>query len=134
VLCPTRWVDRHDSIIIFHELFDAIVDSLLEVCTWIDKDASSRAYQLLCAIRQPEFILATYIPGHVLSLSLPLSKFLQTKNIDLVEAIQTVDNVINIIKQLRLNYKSKFKIIFNNVKSKCDALNIEISISRSSYS
>jgi hypothetical protein len=66
----------------------------------------------------------------VLSLSLPLSKFLQTKNIDQVEAIQTADDVVNIIKQLRLNDKSEFKIIFNNVKSKYDALNIEIFISR----
>jgi len=128
LLCPTRWVNRHDSIIIFLELFDAIVDSLSEICTWLDKGASSGAYQLLCAIRQPEFILATYILGHVLSLSLPLSKFLQTKNIYLVKAIQTADNVVNIIKQLRLNDESEFKIIFNNVKSKCDALNIEISI------
>jgi hypothetical protein len=66
----------------------------------------------------------------VLSLSLPLNKFLQTKNIDLVEAIQTADDVVNIIKQLRLNDKNEFKIIFNNVKSKCNALNIEISITR----
>jgi hypothetical protein len=43
LLCPTRWVDRHDSIITFLELFDATVDSLLEVCTWLDKDASSGA-------------------------------------------------------------------------------------------
>jgi len=84
----------------------------------------------LCSIRQPEFILATYILGHVLSLSLPLSKFLQTKNIDLVEAIQTADDVVNKIKRLRLNDKTEFKIIFNNVKSKCDALNIEIYVPR----
>jgi hypothetical protein len=89
LLCPTIRIDRHDSIIIFLELFDAIVDSLSEVCTWLDKDASSGAYQLQCAIRKTKFILATYILGHVLSLSLPLSKFLQAKNIDLVEAIQT---------------------------------------------
>lgn len=85
---------------------------------------------MLCAIRQPEFILATYILEHVLSLSLPLSKFLQTKNIDLVEAIQTADDIVNIIKQLRLKDENEFKIIFNKVKSKCDALNIEISIPR----
>ncbi|KAL5239817.1 hypothetical protein ACI65C_007227 [Semiaphis heraclei] len=115
-----KWVDRHDSIIIFIELFDAIVDCLSEVRTWLDKDASSGAYQLLCTIRQPEFILATYLLGHV--------KFLETKNIYLVEAIQTADDVVNIIKQLRLNDKNEFKIIFNNVKS--NALNIKISIPR----
>jgi hypothetical protein len=64
----------------------------------LDNDASSGAYQLLCAIRQLEFTLAAYILGHVLNLSFPLSKFLQTKNVDLVEAIQTADDVVNIIK------------------------------------
>jgi hypothetical protein len=109
LLCPTRWVDQHDSIIIFLELFDAIVDSLSEACTWLDKDASLEAYKLLCAIRKPEFILSNYI-------------------LRLVEAIQTADDVVNIIKQLRLNDESEFKIISNYVKSKCDSLNIEISI------
>jgi hypothetical protein len=85
---------------------------------------------LLCAIRQPEFKLATYILGQELSLSLPLSKFLQTKNIDLVEAIQIADDEVNIFKQLNLNNKSEFKIIFNNVKSKCEAIIIEPSIPR----
>jgi hypothetical protein len=65
LLCPTRWVDRYDSIIIFLELFDTIVDSLSEVCTWLDKDASGVV------------ILASYILGHVLSLRLPLSFFRQ---------------------------------------------------------
>jgi len=37
-------IDRHDSIIIFLELFDAIVDNLLEVCTWLDEGFSSGAY------------------------------------------------------------------------------------------
>jgi hypothetical protein len=68
-------------------LFDAIVDSLSEVCTWLDRNASSGTYQLLCAITRPEFILGTYKLGHVLSWSLSISKFLQTKNTDLVEAI-----------------------------------------------
>jgi hypothetical protein len=111
LLCPTRWIARHDSIIIFLELFDVIVDSLSEVCAWLDTDASSGTYQLLYVIKKPEFILATYILRHVLSLSLSLSKFLQTKNIDLIEVIQTADDVVNIIKQLRLNDKSEFKII-----------------------
>lgn len=130
LLCPTRWVERHDSVLIFIELFDAIIDSLSKISTWIDKLASSGAYQLLCAIKQPEFILSAYILGNVLSMSLPLSKLLQTQNIDLIEAIQNADNLENIIKNTRLNAEREFKIIFNNVKSKCDILNIEIPMPR----
>lgn len=61
LLCLTRWVDRHDSIVIFLELFDAMIDSLTEICIWLDKGASSGAYQLLCALKQQEFIIVAYM-------------------------------------------------------------------------
>ncbi|XP_022181250.1 52 kDa repressor of the inhibitor of the protein kinase-like [Myzus persicae] len=50
LLCPTRWVDRHDSIITFMELFDAVVDGLSIISTWQDRESSLGAYQLLCAV------------------------------------------------------------------------------------
>jgi hypothetical protein len=78
LLCPTRWVDRHDSIIVFPDLFDAIIDGLTKVCSWFNKDSSSGAYQLLCSIKQPEFILATFVLAKIFGISLPLSKHLQT--------------------------------------------------------
>lgn len=130
LLCPTRWVDRHDSILVFIDLFDAIIDSLTKVCSWFDKDSSSEAYQLLCSIKQPEFILATFVLAKVFGISLPLSKHLQTKNIDLIDAIENADSVRCIIESIRKNAESEFKSIFDEVKTKCDALNIEISLPR----
>jgi hypothetical protein len=55
---------------------------------------------------------------------LPLSKHLQTKNIDLIDA----DSVRCIIENIRKNAENEFKSIFDEVKTKCDALNIEISL------
>ncbi|KAL4148749.1 hypothetical protein QTP88_002913 [Uroleucon formosanum] len=130
LLCPTRWVDRHDSIIVFIDLFDAIIESLTKVCSWFDKDSSSGAYQLLCSIKQPEFVLATFVLAKVFGISLPLSKHLQTKNIDLIDAIENADSVRCIIESIRKNAESEFKSIFDEVKTKCDALNIEISLPR----
>lgn len=70
LLYPTRWVDRHDSIITFLDLFDAIIDGLwlLIISTWADRDTSSGTYQLLCSIKQLEFILAIYILAKVFSI------------------------------------------------------------------
>lgn len=123
-------MDRHDSILVFIDLFDAIIDSLTKVCSWFDKDSSSGAYQLLCSIKQPVIIIATFVLAKVFGISLPLSKHLQTKNIDLIDAIENADSVRCIIESIRKNAESEFKSIFDEVKTKCDALNIEISLPR----
>lgn len=68
-----------------------------------------------------------------LSMSLPVSKLLQTQNIDLIEAIQNADNFENIVKNTRINSERKFKITFNNNKSKFDTLSTEIPIARNEY-
>lgn len=66
----------------------------------------------------------------VFGISLPLSKHLQTKNIDLIVAIKNAESVRCIIEIIRKNAESEFKCIFDEVKTKCDALNIEISLPR----
>lgn len=130
LLCPTRWVDRHDSIITFMELFDAVIDGLSIISTWPDRESSSGAYQLLCAIKQPEFILATHLLAKVFSISLPLSKLLQMQNIDLIEAMSLADNVSDVLKNIRNNADEDFKKLFLKVKEKCMSLDIEITLPR----
>jgi len=66
----------------------------------------------------------------VFGISLPLSKHLQTKNIDLIDAIENEDNIRYIIENIRKNAVSEFKTIFDEVKTKCDSLNIEIALPR----
>lgn len=61
---------------------------------------------------------------------MPLSKHLQTKNIDLIDEIQNADSVRCIIEIMRKNAVDEFKTIYDEVKSKCDALNIEIFLPR----
>jgi hypothetical protein len=127
LLCPTRWFNRHDSIITFMELFDTVVDEF-SISMWPDKDSSSGAYQLLCAIKQPEFISATYLLAKVFSISLPLSKLLQYQNIDLVEAMLLADNFSNVLKNIKNNANEEFEKIFMEVKEKCTSLDIEITL------
>ena len=57
LLCPTRWIDRHDSVIIFLELFPAIVktlDDLQDSTTPVSAKASS----ILTCIEKSSFIVA----------------------------------------------------------------------------
>lgn len=57
-LCPTRWVQRHDAILVVKELYNPIISSLEEIKCWDDKDTSSGADVLLTAICQSEYIVA----------------------------------------------------------------------------
>ena len=40
-MCPTRWVERHDSVIVFIELFGPVLDCLKTISEWPDKDNAS---------------------------------------------------------------------------------------------
>ncbi|KAL4134796.1 hypothetical protein QTP88_006508 [Uroleucon formosanum] len=73
---------------------------------------------------------ATFVLAKIFGISLPLNKYLQTKNIDLIDAIENADNVRCIIENIRKNAESEFKSIFDEVKTKCNSLNIEISLPR----
>ncbi|CAI6362318.1 unnamed protein product [Macrosiphum euphorbiae] len=112
------------------ELFDAVIDGLSIISSWPDRESSSGAYQLLCAIKQPEFILATHLLAKVFSISLPLSKLLQMQNIDLIEAMSLADNVSDVLKNIRNNADEDFKKLFLKVKEKCMSLDIEITLPR----
>lgn len=71
-MCPTRWVERHDSILIFMELYDSISEALEDISQWVDLDTSSKAKRLLIAIQDPEFLITTHIVGKIFSISMPL--------------------------------------------------------------
>lgn len=50
-VCPTRWVQRHESVLIFLELQNYFTISLGVISLWDDKTICSTALQLLSAIQ-----------------------------------------------------------------------------------
>ncbi|XP_025416346.1 52 kDa repressor of the inhibitor of the protein kinase-like [Sipha flava] len=53
--CPTRWVERHDAVFVFHELQPAVLDALNEISTWKDTEISALANQLSSSIHRLRF-------------------------------------------------------------------------------
>ncbi|XP_022180618.1 52 kDa repressor of the inhibitor of the protein kinase-like, partial [Myzus persicae] len=102
-LCATRWVDRHDAVILFEELQPAILHALDKITLWPDSDTSSSASHLLTAIRQLKFQTALAILVKILSIRFPLSQYLQTVNLDLKTALEAASNVQNTIQEIREN-------------------------------
>ncbi|KAL4091727.1 hypothetical protein QTP88_026374 [Uroleucon formosanum] len=109
-LSATRWVDRHDAVILFEELQLAILHALDKITLWPDSDTSNSASHLLTAIRQLNFQTALVILVKILSISFPLSRYLQIVNLDLKTALEAASNVQNTIQEIRENCNIEMKI------------------------
>lgn len=57
-MCPTRWVQRHDAIMVMLQLFNPVIESLNAVSLWDERETASSANILLNAVEQAEFVIA----------------------------------------------------------------------------
>jgi hypothetical protein len=99
-LCETRWVERHDAIITFVELFPCVL-SCLDKCQQLDANTSTKAQMLSHSIRSPDFLVAVAVLESILAVTLSLSKTLQCPSIDLIEAIKQIQDVERLLKMKR---------------------------------
>jgi len=93
----------------------------------LDIEASSKANRLFDAITKSEFIISIHIIGKIFAISLPLSRQLQTENIDLVQALQFASCVESTINSYRDNVIEEFSKEFLKVNNWCKELNLNIS-------
>ena len=87
------------------------VKSLTIVSKWEERDSSIKANWLIHAICCSDFILTIFCLCDILSVTLPLSRLLQTVSLDLRSAATSVADVITVLEDkqnLLLN-----RIIFN---------------------
>ncbi|XP_050520334.1 52 kDa repressor of the inhibitor of the protein kinase-like [Daktulosphaira vitifoliae] len=128
--CPTRWVERHDSIIVFNQFLLLVVAALEEIQPWNCKDSSSGAFLLLNSIRQSTFIISLLCSEKLLAYTLPISKVLQTTDIDLSTAVNQVGSVVSILHRLRSNAENEFKLLFLEAQQIASNLDFTLSTPR----
>lgn len=120
-LCETRFIERHQSIITFMELFNCIAISLVEIAgkTW---SISSTASALFAAIQNSDFMMSLAVCEKLLSLTLPLSVFLQEKSLDFVSAINRTKEIIHSLRRIRETADDFFREIFRSTSQLADDL------------
>ena len=104
-LCRTRWVERHDSLEVFVELYPAIIGALSDIAygkdsvSW-NRETTSDANGLLSAIEKFSFLLALVVVYNILSYITGLTVLLQQRSIDIVQGITLVQDVRDQLKEL----------------------------------
>lgn len=115
-LCPTRWVERHDSIMIMVELLNPLIQALEEIETWNDKESSSGAHILLCAIKCAHFFIPLLTIEKIFSYTLPLSRVLQSVSVDLVVCLKICEDVVTKFQEFRKSADTIFNEIFQRAE------------------
>ena len=116
-LCRTRWVERHDALEVFVDLYPVIVQALDDIArgedfvTW-NRDTVNDANGLLSAIERFSFLLTLIVVFSVLSYIKGLTLLLQQSSLDIVQGIQLVQEVQEQLKELREQIDDWHKIWF----------------------
>lgn len=129
--CQTRWVERHDSILEFQNDLPKIVASFKEISDWDDDNSASKANNFLKAVCDCEFIITLYTLADIFAVTLPFSKYLQSKNIDVESATTKLKLLIETLNSKRSNADTYFETFILKEASKLmDVLDVELKIPR----
>lgn len=116
---------------IFKEFLQPIVSALEQIENNSKNNESiKRAHSLLNDICNFNFLVAICVSNKLLSFIYNLSEYLQTKNIDLVNAFGSVSEVSKKLQDTRENSNVEFHEIFKGVKSIAILLNVNDTIPR----
>lgn len=129
-LCETRWVDRHDAVILFRTNLLKIAEALTEIQKWKDTESSSKANCLLHAVTSTNFIVSLYCLSELLSFTVNLSRYLQNKRINRLHAQEIILNVISTLKKKRTSCQESFKDLFKAINEICGKLGVNVSMPR----
>jgi len=112
-MCDTRWVERHESISRFVEMYTPVVHALEELEESARVETSKQAHQLLNVITRGSFVLAVIVAEKFFAHTLPLCTALQKVSCDLAECCGFVKYVIQVLTDMRTDAQTTFDEIFN---------------------
>lgn len=87
-VCETRWIEQHDAILQFLELYDIITNCLDE---------------LVNSMLKFEFLITLQVFAELFTIILPLSKQLQNQNLEYFQSLKMVKTVVDEFENKRKN-------------------------------
>ncbi|XP_072143732.1 52 kDa repressor of the inhibitor of the protein kinase-like [Dermacentor andersoni] len=108
----------------------AVIAALEDIKLNGNGESPVQANSLALSLLSPAFLVSLHVADHVLAVTLPLSKKLQTRNIDMSAAIDDIDVVQQAIENDRKNATASFSKIFAQVQELAEKLDVEITCRR----
>jgi hypothetical protein len=88
ILCDTRFIERHDALITFSNQLERIFECLEQIAASnSSRETTDRARSFMKKLLDSEFLISLACAKKVVSLTINVSRSLQTINKDLLDAI-----------------------------------------------
>lgn len=129
-MCETRWVENHNSLLKFRELFKTIIATLEDLSSDTDMDTSSKASSFVRALICGEFVVSLCFLAKVFSHTVTLCKVLQSPLCDLKSATDHVGNIVDFFQTMRRNIEMEFSHIYKTAKLLLADIGEEIKLPR----
>lgn len=128
-LCKTRFTEKHTAIVCIRNLLRFIVEALIIMKSdWQSNESRKAATTLYNSICKPEFVISVVILEEVCSILLPLTRHLQTSGIDLVDAMNGVNDLLESLQ--RLHSAEEFSKLFVEAANLAELLGTSITVPR----
>lgn len=99
----TRWTSHGRAIDVVYEKYQALLKTLnyLSTADDLDRDTVSKAKSLANTISSFKFIISMELMKSIFSITTPLSKCLQSKNLDFIQALVLIDEAQKSLQYMR---------------------------------
>ena len=127
-LCQTRWVERHDTVLVFWDLLPAVVVALQEAAdASTDAKVVSAANGMISCIASFEFIVTLAACVATYGVTLPLSRHLQAPNMGISEAFDRIKETQDAIARLRGSFDSE---VMDVAMRRSEEMDVEVRVPR----
>ncbi|XP_050512966.1 52 kDa repressor of the inhibitor of the protein kinase-like [Diabrotica virgifera virgifera] len=126
--CETRWVERHDAVIVLAECFECIISALQVVIENHKNNAAIEAASLHTSLCKFEFIITLTIMSKMLSVTLTTSKYLQKETLELGAALEKISLTEKTFSNMRTD--DEFSKVFNMAQELANKLEVPVMVPR----
>nr|CAI5866551.1 unnamed protein product [Callosobruchus analis] len=110
----------------------SICETLEEITGWRDTLTVGKASSLASSLQEPKFVVTLICLSDLLCVTLILSRTLQKKNTDLMQASKEVANLISVLTRRREKAEKEFSELWTKASQTAAALHITLTIPRRS--
>jgi len=132
--CATRWVDSHDSVLVFLDLLPVVVDTLNALAhaqgARTTGGSGADAAALLAAVRSSAFLVSVQVAGHCLAMTVSLSRALQDPSQNIGDAIARVKAVRKALEDERGIADEVFHRVFLSASELAEKIGEELTAPR----
>ncbi|KAK4874632.1 hypothetical protein RN001_013992 [Aquatica leii] len=129
-MSKTRWVENHNALLKFIQIFKSIIEALEQFSTDLDMETSTKAFSFLKSALASKFVVSLCFLSKVFAATLTVCKVLQSPLCDLITAVDHIENVISHFQDIRSNIEKEFLNSFAEVKGLLADVNEEIKLPR----